>query len=213
MSPSRVATSSLPSFWRANPHKLDRHRSSEILPSKADIIIIGAGYTGISIAYHILSKLDTAQKVTSIVILEAREACSGATGRNGMRVLGRQHLILQLAETVLGGHLKPDPYNRPSQVLYNHGKAKAEQLSQFESDNLAAVEELVKCKNIDCDFVRTQAYDVFFHEKDRNAALSKVKALREAGMQSALDLKVCSSAEEAERVSINLSYQAVKTID
>lgn len=120
---------------------------------------------------------------------------------------------VQLAESVPGGHLKPDPYNRPFQVLNNHGKAQAEQLSQFESGNFAAVEEVVKRENIDCDFVRTLAYDVFFHQKDWDAALSKVKALRKAGVQSALDLNVSSSAEEAERVSINLSYQAAKATD
>lgn len=45
-------------------------------------MIIGAGYTGSSLAYHILEK-DVERKL-KIVILEAREACSGATGRNGM---------------------------------------------------------------------------------------------------------------------------------
>lgn len=124
----------------------------------------------------------------------------------------KSHSSLQLAENVPGGHLKPDPYNRPFQVLNNNGKAQAEQLSRFESDNLAAVEDLFKRVDIDCDFVRTQAYDVFFQDKDWVAALSKVKALREAGVQSALDLNVCSSAEEAERVSMNVDYHGVKSV-
>lgn len=83
MSPTRIAASPLESYWRANPHKLDRHQSSNELPAKADIVIIGGGYTGVSIAYHLLSKYGSISEKPSIVILEAREACSGATGRNG----------------------------------------------------------------------------------------------------------------------------------
>jgi ribulose 1,5-bisphosphate synthetase/thiazole synthase len=70
------------SFWRANDlHQLDNYRSPTF-PSEADIVIVGAGYAGASLAYHILERTAGNQS-HSIVILEAREACSGATGRNG----------------------------------------------------------------------------------------------------------------------------------
>lgn len=68
-------------FWRTELHKLDSHRSTPDLPDKQDIIIIGAGFAGAALAYY-LSKDATAGK-PSITVLEAREACSGATGRNG----------------------------------------------------------------------------------------------------------------------------------
>ncbi len=72
------------SFWRANDlHPLDSHRSSEPLPSEADVVVIGAGYAGTSVVHHLLENEDFVKKSPSIVILEAREACSGATGRNG----------------------------------------------------------------------------------------------------------------------------------
>ena len=44
-------------------------------------MVIGAGYTGASVVHHLLDGNDDVGK--SIVILEARGACSGATGRNG----------------------------------------------------------------------------------------------------------------------------------
>ena len=71
------------SFWRSSLHALDSHRSTDKLPQEADIIIIGAGYAGASVAHHLLKNDSFAKKEPSIVILEAREACSGATGRNG----------------------------------------------------------------------------------------------------------------------------------
>ena len=46
-------------------------------PTYADIVVIGSGITGTSVAYHALQR-DSSLRV---VVLEAREACSGATGR------------------------------------------------------------------------------------------------------------------------------------
>lgn len=70
-------------FWRTEPHVLDNHRSSQTLPEKSDIVIIGAGYAGASAAHHILSRVKPGSTPPSITILEARQACSGATARNG----------------------------------------------------------------------------------------------------------------------------------
>lgn len=72
-------------FWRQELHQLDNHRSTEQLPESADIVVIGAGYAGASLAHHLLDKQMRKGQEVSIVILEARGACSGATGRNGVR--------------------------------------------------------------------------------------------------------------------------------
>lgn len=41
-------------FWRTDPHPLDERRTTADLPPQSDIVIIGAGYAGVSIAYHLL---------------------------------------------------------------------------------------------------------------------------------------------------------------
>lgn len=91
-SPVRLAAkfpvpNAVPSFWRSEVGPIDTHRTTEDLTAVADIVIIGAGYTGASIAHHILEQSGQrnaqVQHVPSILIVEAREACSGATGRNG----------------------------------------------------------------------------------------------------------------------------------
>lgn len=71
-------------FWRTELHQLDDQRTTPELPQRSDIVIIGAGYSGISLAYHLYKQLSHAdQSHPAITILEARQICSGATGRNG----------------------------------------------------------------------------------------------------------------------------------
>ena len=70
------------SFWHSEPSEfLLGHRTTPHLPEKADIVIVGSGITGASIA-RFLSEDARAQGL-SVIMLEAREACWGATGRNG----------------------------------------------------------------------------------------------------------------------------------
>lgn len=53
------------------------------LPLQRDIVIIGSGVTGCSAAWWLLKD---GQETLAVSVLEAREPCSGATGRNGGRV-------------------------------------------------------------------------------------------------------------------------------
>lgn len=70
-------------FWRLTPQELDDHRSTPDLPTKADIVIIGGGYSAAALVTHIQEQYRN-KKRTSILVLEARQLCSGASGRNGM---------------------------------------------------------------------------------------------------------------------------------
>jgi NADPH-dependent 2,4-dienoyl-CoA reductase/sulfur reductase-like enzyme len=66
------------SYWHKEPsERLLGHRTTDELPSHADVVIVGSGITG-AIAAHTLKQRRPELKV---VMLEAREACWGATGR------------------------------------------------------------------------------------------------------------------------------------
>jgi ribulose 1,5-bisphosphate synthetase/thiazole synthase len=91
MSPGPFPYTEKPStvpFWRTELHELDDHCSTPDLPSTCDILIIGGGYAGITAAYHLLcgENTNTDTKPT-VVLCEVRQACSGATARNGILVL------------------------------------------------------------------------------------------------------------------------------
>ncbi|KAJ5974563.1 FAD dependent oxidoreductase [Penicillium waksmanii] len=128
-------------FWRTEPHVLDNHRSTENLPDKCDIVIVGAGYAGASIAHHILRQVKPGSTPPSITILEARQACSGATARNG-------------------GHVKPDIYNFVSTLATDYGFDAAAEVANFEAKHVYAIKEFVEKEKIDCNYTVTKAIDV-----------------------------------------------------
>lgn len=67
------------SFWHSEPSALLLgHRSTRNLPETADVVVIGSGMTGASVAHHLLTE---GKEKVDVVMLEAREACWGATGR------------------------------------------------------------------------------------------------------------------------------------
>lgn len=48
-------------YWRSELHEIDEYRSTKHLPAECDIAIIGAGLSGVSMAYH-LTKLCEGKK-------------------------------------------------------------------------------------------------------------------------------------------------------
>ncbi|KNE58782.1 hypothetical protein AMAG_04334 [Allomyces macrogynus ATCC 38327] len=68
----------VPSFWFPEEHPLKNFRSTPDLPRDADVAIIGSGITGASALYH----LTTMAPHLRVVMLDARDVCEGATGRN-----------------------------------------------------------------------------------------------------------------------------------
>jgi lysine/ornithine N-monooxygenase len=77
--PSQTSSAS---FWHTEP-KLLNHRTTESLPQKVDIVVIGSGISGASVVHHIFQNSESVEeaKKPSVLVLEAREVCWGATGR------------------------------------------------------------------------------------------------------------------------------------
>lgn len=66
------------SYWQLDVDEIADLRSTESLPSEAGTVIIGSGITGAAVAFNLAS-----HGARDIVMIEARQASSGATGRNG----------------------------------------------------------------------------------------------------------------------------------
>ncbi|TFY53148.1 hypothetical protein EVJ58_g9614 [Rhodofomes roseus] len=99
----------------------------EPLADSVDIVIVGSGITGTSVAYTLLSNGSKAR----ILMLEARAVCSGATGRNG-------------------GHINPPLYHDYSELQENFGEDAAKRMIRFrlahrgEMQRIAETEDIVK---------------------------------------------------------------------
>lgn len=127
------------SFWLTAEDDFATFRSTPELPAEADVVIVGSGYAGATTAHYLLPQFKG-----SVLMLEARNVCSGATARNG-------------------GHLKPDLYYSHNDFREKYGEAGAAEIINFEHAHLQAMKELVEGEQIDCDFVLTRACDVHVH--------------------------------------------------
>lgn len=83
------------SYWHTQPsEKLTDYRSTPDLPSHVDTIVIGTGMTGAFAARF----LKESAPDSSLLVLEAREACWGATGRNGGHCQVNSRSFLELSD-------------------------------------------------------------------------------------------------------------------
>lgn len=172
-------TNPVASFWTASSHALDNYWSSTELPESCDVLIIGSGYAGTAVAYHLIR--DNPNK-PSVVLLEARQTCSGATGRNG-------------------GHVKPDTYYGVPRYSHIYGSNAAAEIVKFETSQVLAVKELIEKERLDCDFHLTRGMDVYLNE---DFAKKTADAYRHVVKEGIVDVKdvYYTGPEHAETVSL-----------
>jgi glycine/D-amino acid oxidase-like deaminating enzyme len=97
---------------------------------RADVAIVGAGYTGLAAARRL------AQAGASVVVVEREEVGWGASSRNGGQVLTGLRLDA-------------------STLLSRYGELRARALYDAADASIAALERLVADERIDCDLERT----------------------------------------------------------
>ncbi|KAH8846411.1 hypothetical protein MCOR27_008192 [Pyricularia oryzae] len=174
----------VPSFWTATTSPLSDHRTTPDLPTTSDIVVIGAGLAGVATAYHILKQHhgSTAEKPPpSVLILEARQICSGATGRNG-------------------GHIKPDVYFNVGKYASLYGMEAAAEMARFEAEHVYAVKDLIETEGLDCDFHLTRAVDVCLDADHARETEAAYRELVKAGVADLRDVDF-TPKPDAERVS------------
>ncbi len=86
------------SYYAATAHTLPRTTPLDANRVRADVCIVGAGFTGLSAALHL------AQAGKSVVVLEAQRIGWGASGRNGGQLFGGQRRDVDWLEA----HSGPD---------------------------------------------------------------------------------------------------------
>ena len=114
-----------PSWYAATAHDAPRHPALKG-STRADICVVGAGYTGLSAALHL------AEAGYDVVLLEAHRVGFGASGRNGGQLGSGQRQDQASLEKMLG-------------------KAAARQLWDLGEEAKDLVKSLIARHQIDCD--------------------------------------------------------------
>ncbi|CAD0081706.1 unnamed protein product, partial [Aureobasidium vineae] len=152
--PSKDASAS---FWHTEP-KLLGHRTTTDLPQHTDFVIIGSGISGASVEWR---------NEKGVLVLEAREICWGATGRNG-------------------GHCLPLFYEHP------HDPS----ISNFEYANFLALSNLISKNNIACEWNAQPGIRSLYSAEEVTLAHHAVATLQQTNPELGKMCRVVSKAEE-----------------
>ncbi|KAJ7224213.1 hypothetical protein GGX14DRAFT_424682 [Mycena pura] len=155
-SPGIPAPDPTTSYWAIPASPIARHGSDATLPAYADVVIIGSGITGTAFARTLLGfTYKNAGVVDSpqIVMLEARDACSGATGRNG-------------------GHITPDLYHDYGDLKEAYGTESAQAIIRFRLSHLDELIQVSKDEELleDGQCRKVETFDVFFDQESFRTA-------------------------------------------
>ena len=129
------------SYWQVPEHRIANLRTTEELPTDTtfDYVIIGSGVSGAAIAFKLLDRDPT----LSILMLEARKAASGASGRNG-------------------GHCRPGMWKSIKTWVDKYGEDEAIKLQKMEQDCVNDVRDFVRAHNVSSGFQEVETADLYW---------------------------------------------------
>ncbi|KAJ7756744.1 nucleotide-binding domain-containing protein [Mycena olivaceomarginata] len=111
----------------------------------ADVVIIGSRIAGTAV---LRTLLDSSGVPLRVVMLEARDVCSGATGRNG-------------------GHISPKTYQDYSEVAAKYGPSAAQAIIRFRLAHLSALLEVATKEGLlrESQACRVDQFDAYPQDK------------------------------------------------
>ncbi|USW54743.1 Putative FAD dependent oxidoreductase, FAD/NAD(P)-binding domain superfamily [Septoria linicola] len=129
------------SYWHRTTRAFQHLNANDYtpVPKTSKYAIIGSGLSGSLTAWSLV--VDHNINASDILILEAREAVSGASGRNA-------------------GHVRPDAFRGFSAYSKIHGPEQAKKIIANEKLAFERVAAFVREHNVPCDFNDTTTFDV-----------------------------------------------------
>lgn len=170
----------LASYWWdrvPRPHQM----AERPLPPKADVAIIGSGYTGLNAA------LQTARGGRHTVVLDAEDAGWGCSTRNGGQI---------------SISIKPS-YDKLSQRF---GPQRAFEILKEGHNSLAWLGELVRAEGMDCDFAVAGRFHAA-HNRAQFEALAQRVANQPKGLE--MEAHVVPRAEQHSELGTDAYYGGV----
>lgn len=150
------------SFWQQTTRSFPHLSANADLPPppSAKHLIIGSGISGALTAFELIHSAGV--PAADVVILEAREAASGASSRNA-------------------GHVRPDAFRGFQVYRRVHGTEQALKIIANERDVFHRIDEFVKRHNVACDFNPATTFDVCLTPEFADFNARSLREYREAG--------------------------------
>ena len=136
-----------------NDERRTTNDERHVVPSRADVVIVGAGYTGLSAARQL------ARAGASVAVIEREQAGWGASSRNGGQVLTGMKL-------------------EAAALVDRFGETRARQLFEIASESIARLEALIVQESIDCEYERVGHICAAFKPKHFDAFREEQALLR-----------------------------------
>ena len=153
------------SYWQLPPHPIAHLRSTPLLPPAThDYIIIGSGISGAATAFKLLSR----DSSLSILMLEARTAASGASGRNG-------------------GHCRAGWWMNFPCYAKKFGEDEALRFEALEEANVMDIAQFVHEHDVECDFQAVETVDAYYTEEAWREVLEALRFREEVGRRKVID--------------------------
>ncbi len=187
--------------WLADGNPFENHPFSDDpdaeLPAEAEVVVIGAGFAGSSVAYHW-----SRNGRGPLVILDRNAPASGSAGRNeGLVVMGRYYAMVYGTVREYLDRERPD-LDEAERTRRSHGAAAA--YAQAAYTNAEMIERTVREEGIECDYQRrgwVQASD----PAQQEALAASTRMAEERGFR---DWMRISPAEVAARSGMRVSCDA-----
>lgn len=158
-------------FWLSEPAEISKLQSP--WSGSADVVIIGSGMTAANLARTLYSR----RPGLKVVLVEARDVCSGATGRNG-------------------GHIKAMSPGSWFDRKQHHGVQEALRIMEFEHSHLDKMASCIKENNIKCDLHLVEGLDVYHDETIFRRALNALDDMRQHSPSLAAHYSVYTSRSD-----------------
>lgn len=176
------------SFWqqttRSFPHL--EANSESALPPSTKYLVIGSGLSGALTAFELTHSAGVPG--SDVLILEAREAASGATSRNA-------------------GHVRPDAFRGFQAYKRVHGTEQALKIIANERDVLHKIDKFVSKHDIHCDFNLATTLDVCLTPEFAEFNARSFKEYQDAGGDLS-HVKVYKGEDAAKRTGIRETVSA-----
>jgi glycine/D-amino acid oxidase-like deaminating enzyme len=175
-SPGLPAARPTRAFWQRDPpFQALVQAQSATLPAAAELVVVGSGMSGAAAAWAALR-----WGSGNVVVLEARELCSGATGRNG-------------------GHIKVGPHDVFAKLRPRLGAARARGVVAFQMRHLPLLVGMAAVHDWPAaDAREVETVDLFVDDAAWREAARQVDELRVAMPEFAEDMRVWPAAEAQE---------------